>query len=144
MDAEEVIERLGLAPHPEGGWYRETWRGRAGPEGRPVGTSILYLLAAGRPSRWHRIDADEIWGWHSGAALELSISPDGAAVERVVLGPDLAAGARPQAVVPAGAWQAAATLGAWTLVGCGVAPGYDPAGFELAPEGWRPGSGVVP
>jgi predicted cupin superfamily sugar epimerase len=144
MDAERIVERLGLSPHPEGGWYRETWRGRPGPDGRAVGTSILFLLAAGRPSRWHRVDADEVWAWHGGAPLELRISPTGVAVERTVLGMDLAAGERPQAVVPAGAWQAARTLGEWTLVGCAVAPGFEPEGFELAPDGWRPGGGDVP
>jgi len=139
VEAREVIERLGLAPHPEGGWYRETWRGRPGADGRAVGTSILFLLAAERPSRWHRVDADEVWSWHAGDPLELSISATGDAVECGFLGIDLAAGERPQLVVPAGAWQSARTLGEWTLVGCAVAPGFSPAGFELAPLGWRPG-----
>lgn len=139
VDAREVIERLGLAPHPEGGWYRETWRGRPGADGRAVGTSILFLLTADRPSGWHRVDADEVWSWHAGDPLELSTSAGGTTVERGILGVDLAAGQRPQLVAPAGAWQSARTLGGWTLVGCAVAPGFTPAGFELAPEGWRPG-----
>jgi hypothetical protein len=138
MDARAVIERLGLLPHPEGGWYRETWRGPdAG--GRPVGTSIYYLLESGAPSRWHRIDADEVWSWHAGSPLELSISPDGRAVRPLVLGMGLDHGERPQIVVPAGAWQSARALGDWTLAGCAVAPGFSFEGFELAPEGWSPG-----
>lgn len=140
MDAREVIERLGLLPHPEGGWYRETWRG-ADAGDRPVGTSILYLLEVGAPSRWHRIDADEVWSWHAGSPLELTISPDGRAVRPHVLGMGLDHGERPQIVVPADAWQSARVLGDWTLAGCAVAPGFSFEGFELAPEGWNPGPG---
>jgi predicted cupin superfamily sugar epimerase len=140
VDARAVIERLELLPHPEGGWYRETWRGPdAG--GRPVATSIYYLLEAGASSRWHRIDADEIWSWHAGSPLELSISPDGGAVDRAILGIALERGERPQVVVPARAWQSARTVGEWTLAGCAVAPGFTFEGFELAPEGWRPARG---
>ena len=138
MDARAVIERLGLLPHPEGGWYRETWRG-ADAGGRAVGTSILYLIEGGTSSGWHRIDADEVWSWHAGSLLELSISPDGRAVRPLVLGMDLEAGARPQGVVPGGAWQSARALGHWTLAGCAVVPGFSFEGFELAPEGWSPG-----
>lgn len=140
MDAREVIERLGLLPHPEGGWYRETWRG-ADAGGRSVGTSIYYLLESGTPSRWHRTDADEVWSWHAGSPLELTISPDGRAVRPLILGMGLDRDERPQIVVPADAWQSARVLGDWTLAGCAVAPGFSFEGFELAPEGWNPGPG---
>ena len=132
-----MIERLGLLPHPEGGWYRETWRG-ADVAGRPVGTSTYYLIEEGVPARWHRIDADEVWSWHAGAPLELAISEDGKTETRRILGTALERDERPQRVVPAGAWQSARTLGEWTLIGCAVAPGFSFEGFELAPEGWRP------
>ncbi len=133
MDAEEIIERLGLAPHPEGGHYRETFRDMvllAG--GRAASTAIYYLLRAGEVSRRHRVDAAEVWHWYAGAPLALLIAPDGSAASRHVLGPDLAAGARPQLVVPAGQWQSARSLGDFTLVGCTVAPGFEFAGFEIA------------
>ncbi len=133
-----MIEGLKLLPHPEGGWFREIWRGPdAG--GRPVATSIYYLLEAGGPSRWHRIDADEIWSWHAGSPLELSISGEGDEIDRSILGIELERGERPQLVVPAGVWQSARPLGEWTLVGCAVAPGFSFEGFELAPPGWTPG-----
>lgn len=126
-EAEALIAALSLVPHPEGGWYRETW---AGPDlgGRASGTAILFLLAAGERSHWHRVDADEVWLFHAGAPLRLRI---GAAA--VTLGPDVLAGQRPQAVVPAGVWQAAATTGDYTLVSCTVSPGFRFEGFELAP-----------
>lgn len=136
--AGEVIRALGLAPHPEGGWFRETWRDAA-EAGRGAGTAIYYLLQAGERSHWHRIDAAEIWHFYGGEALELLVSDGGPEVVAHVLGPDVAAGQRPQAVVPPGAWQSARPLGAWTLAGCTVAPAFDFAGFELAPEGWTPG-----
>lgn len=138
-EAEAVIAALGLAPHPEGGWFRETHREPAPPRERGASTAIYYLLKSGERSHWHRIDAVEIWHWYAGAPLELAISSDGHAVERLHLGPDVLAGQRPQGVVPARAWQSAESLGAWTLTGCTVAPAFDFAGFELAPEGWRPG-----
>lgn len=143
MDADEVITALGLAPHPEGGWYAETHRD-PGPlgGGRGAVTAIHFLLRAGERSRWHRVDATEIWLWHAGAPLTLSVSADGRAATTTRLGPDLARGERPQAVVPGGAWQGAASLGAWTLVSCVVAPAFEFAGFELASEGWEPGSGA--
>ncbi|MBX6320562.1 MAG: cupin domain-containing protein [Rhodospirillaceae bacterium] len=137
--AQDVIRLLGLAPHPEGGHYRETFRDPRPAGGRPASTAIYFLLARGEVSAWHRIDAAEVWHWYAGAPLMLSVSADGGAATRLRLGPDLAAGERPQAVVPAGAWQSAASLGDWTLVGCTVAPGFDFAGFELAPPGWAPG-----
>lgn len=138
-DAAAIIRLLELRPHPEGGHYRESYRHDPGDGGRGACTAIYYLLAAGEESAWHRVDAVEIWHWYGGAPLRLSLSADGRAVEAVTLGPDLAAGQRPQAVVPAGGWQSAASLGAWTLVGCTVAPAFEFAGFEMAPPGWRPG-----
>ena len=138
--AADIIARLGLKPHPEGGHYRETFRDDSLDEdGRARSTAIYFLLSRGERSHWHRIDAVEIWHWHAGAALALQIAgSDGVATVR--LGTDFAAGERPQAVVPARAWQAAASLGAWTLVGCTVAPGFKFSGFELAPKDWTPGS----
>jgi predicted cupin superfamily sugar epimerase len=137
--AEAVIAELGLRPHPEGGWYAETHRAQSSPGERAPVTSIVFLLAAGERSHWHRDAATEIWHHHAGAGLELRISMgDAGPVTVHRLGTDLAAGERPQAVVPPGAWQAARSLGAWTLVGCTVAPGFDFAGFELAPPGWEP------
>ena len=131
-DADEVIAALGLEPHPEGGWYRETWR-------EPATTAIHYLLRAGERSDWHRVEATEIWHFYGGEALELAVSVDGVSVDRRLLGPDLTAGQRPQVVVPAGAWQSARPLGAWVLVGCTVAPAFEFSLFELAPHGWEPG-----
>jgi uncharacterized protein len=139
LSAADIIRQLGLAPHPEGGHYRETFRDAATDgSGRPASTAIYFLLAAGEMSRWHRVDAAEAWHWHAGAPLALTIAGEGGRRE-ARLGADLAAGERPQAVVPAGAWQQAASLGAWTLVGCTVAPGFRFAGFELAPPGFKPG-----
>jgi predicted cupin superfamily sugar epimerase len=135
-----VIHALGMRRHPEGGWFVETWRAAAGPGERGAASAILYLLAAGERSRWHRVDAAEIWQWSGGDALELRIaSGDAGPAETIRLGGDVIGGERPQAVVPAGAWQAARPLGAWSLVGCIVAPAFEYAGFELAPEGWEPG-----
>jgi predicted cupin superfamily sugar epimerase len=133
-----VIRRLGLKRHPEGGWYRETFRDARGIGGRAASTAIYYLLQAGEVSRWHRVDAVEVWHWYGGAPLSLTLSADGHASERLLLGPDHTDGAGPQRVVPAGVWQTARSLGAWTLTGCTVAPGFELAGFELAPEGWEP------
>jgi uncharacterized protein len=138
-EAEAVIRSLGLSAHPEGGWYAESWRAPALEGARPAGSAIYYLLRRGERSRWHRVDAAEIWHHYAGDPLELRISLDGGAAGGIRLGDDIEAGERPQAVVPAGAWQSARTLGAWSLVGCTVAPAFDFAGFELAPEGWEPG-----
>ena len=138
IDADAIIRLLGLEPHPEGGHFRETFRdARATADGRAVSTASYFLLCAGERSRWHRVDAAEAWHWYAGAALLLSIV-ERDRVSSSVLGTDLTAGERPQAIVPAGVWQAAESRGAWTLVGCTVAPGFDFAGFELAPEGWSP------
>ncbi len=139
--AATIIERLGLRPHPEGGWFVETWRAEASPGQRPVGSAILYLLAEGQRSHWHRVDAAEIWQYSAGDPLELAIhdgDPDAAATTHR-LGDDVAAGDVPQVVVPVGRWQAARPLGAWTLVGCIVTPAFEFDGFELAPPDWAPG-----
>lgn len=133
-----IISELGLAPHPEGGHFVETWRGPDGPDGRAIGTSIYYLLVAGERSHWHRIDATEIWHFHGGDPLRLEIVTDDGARATHLLGTDLGAGERSQVVVPPGAWQSAEPLGAWTLVGCTVTPGFEPDHFELAPPDWSP------
>ena len=137
VTAEEIIAQLGLRPHPEGGHFVETFRA-PGP-GRSAGTAIYFLLKAGERSHWHRVDADETWHHYAGAPLELSISDDGHAVRHLRLGTDFAIGEQPQAVVPRHVWQAARSLGAWTLVGCTVSPAFEFSGFELAPPDWEPG-----
>ena len=138
MKATDVISRLGLAPHPEGGWFRETFRDERLFEGRAASTAILFLLDVGEVSEWHRVDAVEMWHWHAGAPLVLTTSANGHDAVARHLGPDLLAGQLPQLAVPQGHWQTATSLGAWTLVGCTVAPGFRFEGFELAPPGWRP------
>jgi uncharacterized protein len=132
-EADRIIEKLGLQPHPEGGWYRQTWEG---PQiaGRASGTAIHFLLKSGKRSHWHRVDADEIWLWHAGAPITLSLGETEA--QNVTLGPDVLGGEAPQVLVPAGWWQAAESLGDWTLVSCTVSPGFRFAGFELAAPGW--------
>lgn len=133
-----VREALGLSPHPEGGHYRELWRDRPASGRRGAGTSILFLLAEGERSRWHRVDAAEVWLWQAGAPLLLGIAAADAGRQERRLGPDLARGEALQGVVPAGAWQEAASLGAWSLVSCVVAPAFEFSGFEVAPVGWSP------
>jgi len=137
--ASDIIARLELKPHPEGGYYRETFRDASvDAQGRARSTAIYFLLAKGDRSQWHRIDAVEVWHYYAGDVLSLQIADDGG--QHIVrLGPDLAAGEAPQAVVPAGTWQSAASTGDWTLVGCTVAPGFDFATFELAERDWFPG-----
>ena len=139
MSPADIIRLLELSRHPEGGHFRETWRAPAPSGTRAAGTAIYYLLVAGEVSHWHRVDADEMWHWYAGSPLALSQSPDGRSIEVLHLGPDLASSERPQLLVPAGAWQSAESLGAWTLAGCTVSPGFVFEAFELAPEGWRPG-----
>src|SRR5215470_8452033 len=135
-DADDVIRLLDLRPHPEGGHFRETFRDPTGvASGRAHSTAIYFLLRAGEISRWHRIDAAEVWHWYAGAPLALTVV-EGRHRHEISLGTNLAAGERPQAVVPAQAWQQAQSLGDWTLVGCTVAPGFEFAGFELAPPGF--------
>jgi uncharacterized protein len=138
-EASTIIARLELKPHPEGGYYRETFRdARGDAQGRARSTAIYYLLARGDRSQWHRIDAVEIWHYYSGAALTLKIANEGCAPHTITLGPDVAAGQRPQAIVPEGAWQSAESTGDWTLVGCTVAPAFEFAKFELAEKDWQP------
>ncbi|WP_299817981.1 cupin domain-containing protein [uncultured Roseibium sp.] len=141
LTAEQIVALLQMQPHPEGGFYAETFRDEVSDEnGRAASTLIYFLLPEGVLSRWHKVDAVETWHWYAGAPLELSISTDGRAKQVLAVGNDLAAGQRPQGVVPRDAWQQARSLGSWTLVGCTVAPGFQFEGFEMAPEGWEPGS----
>jgi Uncharacterized conserved protein len=140
-DPREIASMLGMGAHPEGGWYVETWQAAAVAGARPAASAILFLLAAGERSHWHRLDADEVWQWSAGDDIELRIWTEGdeaVAVHR--LGGDLeaATGTAVQAIVPAGAWQTAHTFGAWTLVGCIVAPAFEFDGFTLAPPDWEP------
>ena len=137
LDPRQLIETLGLLPHPEGGHYREIFR-HAPPSGaRGESTTIYYLLGPGERSHWHRVDADEGWHWYGGGALALRLS-DGTGTRTLHLGPDIGAGQRPFAMVPRGCWQAAAPLEGWVLCGCTVAPAFSFAGFELAPPDWEP------
>ncbi len=143
--AAQLIEQLGLAAHPEGGWYRETWRGATGADGRARGTAIIFLLRSGEASHWHRVDADELWLWQAGDPLELRLAAgDAGPVRNVILGNDVAAGHNLQGLVPTGEWQAARGAGepvfGYSLVSCVVVPGFDFAGFTLAPPGWEPGA----
>ena len=139
LDADAIIDILGLRPHPEGGWYHESWRPAADDRERPASTAIYYLLRAGESSHWHRVDATETWHFYAGDPLELRlVAAAEQQVETRILGMNLRNGERPQLVVPDGWWQTARPLGAWTLVGCTVAPGFRFEGFELAPPGWRP------
>ncbi len=133
-EAERIIAALRLAAHPEGGWYRQTWVGPG--EARACGTAILFLLAAGERSHWHRVDADEIWLFHAGAPLVLSLGASEAGCSEVRLGPDVLGGDAVQGIVPAGWWQAARTTGAWSLVSCTVSPGFRFEGFDLAAPGF--------
>lgn len=132
-DAKRLIETLQLERHPEGGWYRETWRSDAKTGERALGTAIYFLLGAGQSSAWHRVDADEFWLWHAGAPLMLRRS-DGASVQTLTLGPDVLAGAHPQALIPAGHWQAAQAAAGWALVSCLVVPGFE---FKRLQHGQR-------
>ncbi|WP_169543471.1 cupin domain-containing protein [Sneathiella aquimaris] len=139
MQAEDIIKTLGLTPHPEGGYYAETFRDLSGDDegGRGASTAIYYLLRNGEKSHWHRVDAAEVWHFYAGAPLELSLADAGGTrTER--LGPDLLSGERPQIIVPKDVWQAARSTGDWTFVGCTVAPAFDFAGFEMAPDDWSP------
>ena len=139
MDASEIIDALGLIPHPEGGWYAETWRHADGPEGRGHASAIYFLLVAGERSHWHRVKGAEMWHFYDGAPLELwTAETDESRAELQVVGRDLLAGERPQVLVPPNWWQSASSRGDYTLVGCTVAPGFDFSEFELAPEGWAP------
>jgi predicted cupin superfamily sugar epimerase len=130
-----------LREHPEGGYYKETWRDTAPDAARGSGTAIYYLLRRDRKSAWHRVDAVEIWHYYAGARLRLNISDDGRRMRSLILGPDVVTGERPQLIVPAHSWQSAESLGDWTLVGCTVSPAFEFAGFELAPAAWSPEAG---
>lgn len=142
QEVQRIIAQLQLAPHPEGGYYRETWRsGQSDRSGRSLGTAIHFLLPRGAASHWHRIDADEIWHHYRGAPVELAFSRDGRERQVALLGPDLLAGQHPQWLVRAGTWFAARPLDGWSLCGCTVTPGFEFSGFELAPPGWSPRSG---
>jgi uncharacterized protein len=139
-EADRLIELLDLKPHPEGGHFRETFRdgrplppGRDKNEGRAHSTAIYFLLKAGEASRWHRVDAAEVWHFYRGAPLELRIGK-----QAYILGPEIDEAQAPQIVVPAGAWQAARSLGEYTLLGCTVAPGFEFDHFEMAPDGFEP------
>ena len=134
--ADEIIARLGMRPHPEGGHYVETFRAPDSPRG--ASTAIYFLLKAGERSHWHKVDADELWHYYAGAPLELSLSDDGRTLRRLRLGIDFDLGEQPQLVVPRGMWQAARSLGAWTLIGATVAPAFQFEHFEIAPPGWEP------
>ncbi len=143
--AARLIEQLGLAAHPEGGWYRETWRGEAGPDGRAQGTAIIFLLRAGEASHWHRVDAAELWIWQAGDPVELRLAAgDEGPARSVILGSDVAAGQQLQGLVAPHEWQAARPHGearhGFSLVSCVVVPGFDFAGFTLAAPGWEPGA----
>jgi hypothetical protein len=140
VPAARIVEALGLQPHPEGGWYKETFRDEAAADGgRATCTAIFYLLEQGQVSAWHRVrDASEVWHHYAGGPLKLSVAPPDGPARDLVLGPDIFAGHTPQAVVPTDWWQAAEPLGAWTLVGCTVAPAFEFAAFEMAPAGWSP------
>ena len=137
-DWRQIVKFLDMKPHPEGGYYAETFRDDAGADGRAHSTAIYYLLTAGDFSHWHRVDAAEVWHFYAGAPLSLTMSHDGHEAVAYRLGPNLLAGERPQIVVPKGVWQTATSLGAFTLVGCTVAPGFEFSGFEMAPDDWRP------
>jgi hypothetical protein len=142
--AQNLIEQLGLAAHPEGGWYKETWRGEPTAAGRASGTAIIFLLKAGEASHWHTVDAAELWLWQAGDPVELRLAAgDAGPVRSVILGADIAAGQQLQGLVAPHEWQAARPHGTpvhgYSLVSCVVVPGFDFAGFTLAPPGWEPG-----
>jgi predicted cupin superfamily sugar epimerase len=136
VTADEIIKHLDLKPHPEGGHFRETFRDDGKPRG--ASTAIYYLLKQGERSHWHRVDAAEVWHFYAGDPLELALSSDGRTTETLTLGPNLAKNERPQIIVPKNVWQSARPLGAYTLVGCTVAPAFTFEGFEMAPPGWNP------
>ena len=142
MTPEDIIDTLGLEPHPEGGWFRETFRAVSDGCERSASTAIYYLLKSEEQSRWHRVvDADEIWNWYAGSSLLLSLSDNGRGRQEIVLGANIVAGERPQAVVPNGVWQSARPRDGWALVGCVVAPAFRFEAFEMAPDGWEPEHG---
>lgn len=143
MTPKEIIKKLELQPHPEGGWYVETYRQKPEDGSRGASTCIYYLLEKGQSSHWHKvIDADEVWHWYAGDPLLLSLSEDGRNQTDITLGPNVLKDQVPQAVVPADQWQAARPMGDWVLVGCTVAPAFDFNKFVMAPENWAPGKDI--
>jgi predicted cupin superfamily sugar epimerase len=143
--ADKLIEQLGLAAHPEGGWYKETWRGGPGPDGRSKGTAIIFMLRAGEASHWHRVDAAELWLWQTGDPLELRLATsDNGLTRSIILGADVCTNQQLQGLVAPGEWQAARPFGeprhGYSIVSCVVVPGFDFAGFTLAAPGWEPGT----
>lgn len=138
INADEIIRLLKMQPHPEGGYFAETFRD-ATDGARAHSTAIYYLLREGERSHWHRVDAAEVWHWYAGGPLALSLYAEGGKQETQMLGQNLGMGERPQIVIPPHVWQAAEPKGAWTLVGCTVAPGFEFSGFEMAPPNWAPG-----
>jgi hypothetical protein len=138
LTPQQILETLKMQPHPEGGHFVEVYRHEPGDGGRGLKTAIYFLLQAGEVSAWHRVDAVEIWHWYAGSPLVLTISENGHDARAEYLGPDILANQRPMRIVPENAWQTAESLGAWTLVGCTVAPAFQFDGFELAPPDWRP------
>ncbi|WP_310622067.1 cupin domain-containing protein [Flexibacterium corallicola] len=138
MTPARIIQELNMQPHPEGGYFAETFRDAEGPEDRGYSTLIYYLLEKGQKSHWHRVDAVESWHYYAGTPLELSITDGEAPVSTVILGSNLLTGQRPQVIVPRNHWQSAQPMGAWTLVGCSVAPGFLFSGFEMAANDWTP------
>jgi len=135
MTPDSIIKTLDMQPHPEGGWYKETWRNPTEP--RSLGTAIYFLLEAHQHSHWHKVDADEMWHWYAGSAMELH-QFDGEVTTVEILGADLESGQRPQLLVPANDWQKSVPVDGWVLVGCTVCPGFMFDGFELADAGWEP------
>lgn len=135
-----LIEHLDLKPHPEGGWYRETWRASSQEGERGTATAIYFLLEQGQRSEWHSVDATEIWLWHAGHAVDLCFAAnDEGPIEEVCLGPNILAGQSPQHIIPPGEWQAAEAAHGWALVSCIVSPAFLFEGFTMAPAGWKPG-----
>lgn len=143
-EARAIISALQLSPHPEGGWYRETWRAAAGPGTRAGGTAIHFLLEAGQRSHWHRVDAAELWLWHAGHSLEVHVAEaENGATRTTRLGGDVVGGYAPQCLVPANRWQSTEAPHGWALVSCIVVPGFEFAGFELAPPDWSPRNNIT-
>lgn len=139
--ARDLIEALGLEPHPEGGWYRETWRAQAPPGERAAATAILFLLEEGRRSHWHKVDATELWLFHAGGALRIeTAASESGPVRTARIGSEVLAGEQPQFRIAPGEWQSAQADRGWALVSCIVSPGFEFEGFTLAPPGWSPGS----
>ncbi len=134
MSAEDVAKHLNLSPHPEGGWFRRTYRHADELAGRPIASAIYYLITGDRRSHWHRLDADELWHWYGGASLELWLSGHRTTESSIILGPNLTKNEEPQRLVPKGMWQCCTSLGDWTLVGCTVSPAFSFAGFEMLPD----------